>query len=145
MKGSRSTEVFQRFLILGFRSTFSVYVLELLIRIESELPKSRYVDFRLLVYYTEKHLYDYKSQRFNKYNLQSYLVLSVKENLDGVISMDCDFVKVLHPCKSVAYLGSWILNIYIYWKFGVGNIRINTFTAFVLNDLRSYIDRTPIS
>ena len=101
-------------------------LLEFLIRVESELPESRYVDFRLLVYYTEKHLYDYKSQRFNKYNLQSYLVLSVKENLDGVISMDCDFIKVLHPCKSVAHLGSWILNIYIYWKFGVGNIHINT-------------------
>ena len=100
-------------------------LLEFLIRAESEVPESRYVDFRLLVYYTEKHLYDYKSQRFNKYNLQSYLVLSVKKNLDGVISMDCDFIKVLHPCKSVAHLGSWILNIYIYWKFGVGNIHIN--------------------
>ena len=31
-------------------------LLELLIRVESELPKSRYVDFRLVVYYTEKHL-----------------------------------------------------------------------------------------
>ena len=62
-------------------------LLEFLIRVESELPKSKYVDFRLLVYYTEKHLYDYKSQRFNKYKLQSYLVLSVKKNLDGVFSM----------------------------------------------------------
>ena len=92
-------------------------VLEFLIRAESEVPESRYVDFRLLVYYTEKHLYDYKSQRFNKYNLQSYLVLSVKKNLDGVFSMDYDFVKVLHPCKSVACLGSWILNIYISQAF----------------------------
>ena len=100
--------------------------MELLIRIESELPKSKYVDFRLVVYYTEKHLYDYKSQRFNKYNSQSYLVFNVKKNLDGVFSMECDFVKVLHPCKSVAHLVSWILNIYIYWKLGVGNIHINT-------------------
>ena len=84
------------------------------------------IDFRLLVYFTEKHLYDYKSQRFNKYNSQSYLVFNVKKNLDGVFSMECDFVKVLHPCKSVAHLVSWILNIYIYWKFGVGNIHINT-------------------
>ena len=51
-----------------------ITLLEFLIRAESEVPESRYVDFRLLVYYTEKHLYDYKSQRFNKYNLQSYLV-----------------------------------------------------------------------
>ena len=69
----------------------------------------------------------------------------MKKNLDGVFSVDYDFFKVLHPCKSVAHLVSWILNIYIYWKFGVGNIHINTFTAFVLYDLRSYIDRTPIS
>ena len=54
-------------------------VLEFLIRTESELPESRYVDFRLLVYYTEKHLYDYKSQRFNKYNLQSSLVFECEE------------------------------------------------------------------
>ena len=79
-------------------------LLDFLIRVESELPKSRYVDFRLLVYYTGKHLYDYKSQRFNKYNLQSYLLLSLKKNLDGVLSMDYDFVKVLHSCKSVAHL-----------------------------------------
>ena len=43
-----------------------------------------------------------------------------------VFSMDYDFVKVLHPGKSVAHLVSWILNNYIYWKFGVGNIHINT-------------------
>ena len=48
-------------------------------------------------------------------------------NLDGVFSIDYDFVKVLHPCKSVAHLVSWILNIYIYWKFDVGNIHINSF------------------
>ena len=29
--------------------------------VESELPKSKYVDFRLLVYYTEKHLYSIKT------------------------------------------------------------------------------------
>ena len=46
----------------------------------------------------------------------------MKKNLDGVFSMDDDFVQVLHPCKSVAHLASWICNIYIYWKFGVGNI-----------------------
>ena len=50
----------------------------------------------------------------------------MKKNLDGVFSMDYDFVKVLHPCKSVAHLVSWILNIYIYWEFGVGNTHINT-------------------
>ena len=54
--------------------------------------------------------------------MQSYLVLSIKKNLDVVFSMDDDFVQVLHPCKSVAHLASWICNIYIYWKFGVGNI-----------------------
>ena len=48
----------------------------------------------------------------------------VKKNLDGVFSMDHDFVKVLHPCESVAYLVSWILNIHIYWKFGVGIIPV---------------------
>ena len=58
--------------------------------------------------------------------MQSSLVMTVKKNLDGVFSMDYDFFKVLHPCKSVAHLVSWILNIYIYWKFGVGNIHINT-------------------
>ena len=45
--------------------------------------------------------------------------------------MDYDFFKVLHPCKSVAHLVSWILNIYIYWKFGVGNIHINTLCIIV--------------
>ena len=100
--------------------------MEFLIRAESEVPESRYVDFRLLVYYTEKHLYDYKSQRFNKYNLQSSVVLIVKKKLDGVFSMDYDFFKVLHPCKSVAHLVSWILIIYIDWKLGVGNMHINT-------------------
>ena len=57
-----------------------------------------------------------------------------------VISMDCDFVKVLHPCKSVAYLGSWILNIYVYWKFGVGNIHINT-TAMLSDRLTVLVDK----
>ena len=48
--------------------------------------------------------------------------LSVKKNLDGVFSMDYDFVKVLHPCKSVAHLVSW--------KFDVGNIHINTVATY---------------
>ena len=46
----------------------------------------------------------------------------VRVNLDGVFSMNYDFAKVSYSCKSVAHLGSWILNIYIYWKFGVGNV-----------------------
>ena len=48
--------------------------------------------------------------------------LSVKKNLDLVFSMNYDFAEVLYSCKSVAHLGSWILNIYIYGKFGVGNV-----------------------
>ena len=99
--------------------TSSIYLNDLttylLRRIKLELQKSRYVDFRLLVYFTEKRLYDCKSQRFNKYNMQSYLVLIVKKNLGGVLSMNYDFIKVLYTCKSVANRGSWVLNIYIYW------------------------------
>ena len=37
-----------------------------------------------------------------------------QRNLRGVSSVECDFTKVSHPCKSVAHLESWILNIYIY-------------------------------
>ena len=85
--------------------------MDFLIRVELELPKLRYVDFRLLVYFTEKQLHDYKTEKFNKYNL--YSCPSVKLNLDGVFSMSYDFAKVLHSCKSVTHLGSWILNIYI--------------------------------
>ena len=40
---------------IGRWPTISVDLLEFLIRVESKLPKSRYVDFRLLVYFTEKH------------------------------------------------------------------------------------------
>ena len=92
-------------------------------------------------FFTLKTRYDYKSQRFNKYNSQSYLVFNVKKNLDGVFSMECDFVKVLHPCKSVAHLVSWILNIYIYWKFGVGEYTHQYTSSIYLSDRTAYILR----
>ena len=42
---------------VSYRTQIGI-LLDFLIRVESEPPKSRYVDFRLLVYFTEKHLYD---------------------------------------------------------------------------------------
>ena len=44
----------------------------------------------------------------------------MKKNLDGVFSVDYDFVKVLHHCKSVDHLLSWNLNIYIILKIWCG-------------------------
>ena len=41
--------------------------------------------------------------------------------------MKCNFIiDVSHSCKSVAQVGSWILDKHLYWEFGVGNTHIDT-------------------
>ena len=50
----------------------------------------------------------------------------MKKNLNDIFCMDYDIAKVLYSCKSVAHLGSRILNINIHGTFGVGNIHINS-------------------